>query len=41
MSSLSSVFNSCSTLITWDIYKKLSPECDQKKDWFLLEELRQ
>ena len=22
MSSLSSVFNSCSTLITWDIYKK-------------------
>ena len=25
MSSLSSVFNSCSTLITWDIYKKLHP----------------
>ncbi len=25
MSSLSSVFNSCSTLITWDIYRKLHP----------------
>ncbi|MDZ7267084.1 MAG: sodium:solute symporter [candidate division KSB1 bacterium] len=25
MSSLSSVFNSCSTLITWDLYKKLHP----------------
>jgi SSS family solute:Na+ symporter len=25
MSSLSSVFNSCSTLITWDIYKQLHP----------------
>jgi len=28
MSSLSSVFNSCSTLITWDIYKKIHPEAD-------------
>ncbi|MEZ4702251.1 MAG: sodium:solute symporter [Rhodothermales bacterium] len=26
MSSLSSVFNSCSTLIAWDIYKKWKPE---------------
>jgi SSS family solute:Na+ symporter len=25
MSSLSSVFNSCSTLITWDVYKQLNP----------------
>jgi SSS family solute:Na+ symporter len=25
MSSLSSVFNSCSTLITWDLYRKLRP----------------
>lgn len=30
MSSLSSVFNSCSTLITWDIYKKLRPESSEK-----------
>ncbi|NNL21567.1 MAG: sodium/solute symporter [Ignavibacteriaceae bacterium] len=30
MSSLSSVFNSCSTLITWDIYKKLKPETTEK-----------
>jgi SSS family solute:Na+ symporter len=30
MSSLSSVFNSCSTLITWDIYKKLYPEATEK-----------
>ena len=30
MSSLSSVFNSCSTLITWDIYKKLRPEATEK-----------
>jgi SSS family solute:Na+ symporter len=29
MSSLSSVFNSCSTLITWDIYKKLKPESSE------------
>lgn len=26
MSSLSSVFNSCSTLVTWDVYKKLRPD---------------
>jgi SSS family solute:Na+ symporter len=31
MSSLSSVFNSCSTLITWDIYKKLRPDAGEKK----------
>ncbi|MBT8132729.1 MAG: sodium:solute symporter, partial [Gammaproteobacteria bacterium] len=31
MSSLSSVFNSCSTLITWDIYKKFRPESDEKR----------
>jgi SSS family solute:Na+ symporter len=31
MSSLSSVFNSCSTLITWDIYKKLRPDASQKR----------
>ena len=31
MSSLSSVFNSCSTLFTMDIYKKLYPETDKKK----------
>lgn len=30
MSSLSSVFNSCSTLITWDIYKKLHPGAREK-----------
>ncbi|MEM6793784.1 MAG: sodium:solute symporter [Acidobacteriota bacterium] len=30
MSSLSSVFNSCSTLITLDIYKKLRPEASEK-----------
>ena len=30
MSSLSSVFNSCSTLITFDIYKKLRPEDSEK-----------
>ncbi|NWG28887.1 MAG: sodium/solute symporter [Ignavibacteriaceae bacterium] len=30
MSSLSSVFNSCSTLITWDIYKKLRSESSEK-----------
>jgi SSS family solute:Na+ symporter len=29
MSSLSSVFNSCSTLITWDIYKKLKPNSSE------------
>ena len=31
MSSLSSVFNSCSTLITWDIYKKLVPDASERK----------
>ena len=31
MSSLSSVFNSCSTLITWDIYKKLQPSATEKQ----------
>ncbi len=31
MSSLSSVFNSCSTLITWDIYRKLHPDASEKK----------
>ena len=31
MSSLSSVFNSCSTLFTWDIYKKLNPDASEKK----------
>jgi len=30
MSSLSSVFNSCSTLITWDIYKKYNPNQSEK-----------
>ena len=30
MSSLSSVFNSCSTLISWDIYKKLKPDASEK-----------
>lgn len=31
MSSLASVFNSCSTLITWDIYRKLRPEASEKQ----------
>lgn len=31
MSSLSSVFNSCSTLITWDIYKKLHSAATEKR----------
>ncbi len=31
MSSLSAVFNSCSTLITWDIYKKLNPDASEKR----------
>lgn len=31
MSSLSSVFNSCSTLFTMDIYKKLNPNVEEKK----------
>ncbi len=31
MSSLSSVFNSCSTLITWDLYRKIHPEASERK----------
>lgn len=31
MSSLSSVFNSCSTLITLDIYKKIHPEATERR----------
>ena len=31
MSSLSSVFNSCSTLITWDVYKKLNPGATERR----------
>ncbi len=31
MSSLSSVFNSCSTLITWDVYKTLRPEASERR----------
>ena len=31
MSSLSSVFNSCSTLITWDVYKKLRPAASERQ----------
>jgi solute:Na+ symporter, SSS family len=30
MSSLSSVFNSCSTLITWDLYKKWKPQASEQ-----------
>ncbi len=31
MSSLSSVFNSCSTLVTFDIYRKINPGASEKK----------
>ena len=31
MSSLSSMFNSCSTLITWDVYKKLVPDASERR----------
>ena len=31
MSSLSSVFNSCSTLITWDVYRKLHPNASERR----------
>jgi SSS family solute:Na+ symporter len=31
MSSLSSVYNSASTLVTWDIYKKLRPDAPEAK----------
>ncbi|MGH7700969.1 MAG: sodium:solute symporter [Gemmatimonadales bacterium] len=30
MSSLASVFNSCSTLITWDVYRKVHPEASER-----------
>ena len=30
MSSLSSVFNSCSTLITWDIFRKIQPQARER-----------
>lgn len=30
MSSLSSVFNSCSTLITWDFYRKIKPDASER-----------
>ncbi len=35
MSSLSSVFNSCSTLFTIDIYKKLNPDASEEKLVFI------
>jgi SSS family solute:Na+ symporter len=31
MSSLAAVFNSCSTLITWDIYRKLRPKASERQ----------
>lgn len=31
MSSLASVFNSCSTLITWDFYRKLRPAASERR----------
>jgi SSS family solute:Na+ symporter len=31
MSSLASVFNSCSTLVTFDLYKKLHPEASERR----------
>lgn len=31
MSSLSSVFNSCSTLVTWDVYKELRPGASERQ----------
>jgi SSS family solute:Na+ symporter len=31
MSSLSSVFNSCSTLVTWDVYRKLHPQASESR----------
>lgn len=31
MSSLSSVFNSCSTLITWDLYKRFNPNASERR----------
>ncbi len=31
MSSLAAVFNSCSTLITWDVYRKLRPDASEAR----------
>ena len=31
MSSLSSVFNSCSTLVTWDVYREMKPEATERQ----------
>ena len=31
MSSLASVFNSCSTLVTWDVYRKLRPQASESR----------
>ena len=31
MSSLAAVFNSCSTLITWDVYRKLHPRASERQ----------
>ena len=31
MSSLSSVFNSCSTLVTWDVYRELQPDASERQ----------
>jgi SSS family solute:Na+ symporter len=31
MSSLAAVFNSCSTLITWDVYRKLRPAASERQ----------
>jgi len=31
MSSLAAVFNSCSTLITWDVYRKVRPEASERQ----------
>jgi SSS family solute:Na+ symporter len=31
MSSLSSVFNSCSTLVTWDVYREIKPDASEQQ----------
>jgi len=31
MSSLASAFNSCSTLLTWDVYRKINPNASEKR----------
>jgi SSS family solute:Na+ symporter len=31
MSSLSAVFNACSTLLTWDVYRKLRPQASERR----------